>query len=199
MDDARPTPDSPAPDVLMAWADRAATEGPYPAWLIAELRSDHAGETGAVRIYRGAAVLTRDPDARADIARHLAHEQVHLDAMDRLLPPKHRSRLLGLWRLAGWMLGLTGALFGARGHHVTVEAVETFVDEHYGAQIERLERDGGFPATLEVLKICRADEVAHRDEAAEGLGPQRRGAFARAWAWIVGTGSKAAVVAARRI
>ena len=32
-----------------------------PAWLEAELRSDHAGETGAVLIYRGILAFSRDP------------------------------------------------------------------------------------------------------------------------------------------
>jgi len=33
---------------------------PFPAWLVAELRSDHAGEVGAVEIYRGALAATED-------------------------------------------------------------------------------------------------------------------------------------------
>ena len=32
-----------------------------PAWLIGELRSDHAGETGAVMIYRGILAFCKDP------------------------------------------------------------------------------------------------------------------------------------------
>ena len=44
----------------------------YPRWLTAELRSNHAGELGAVMIYRGILAGSTDPVLRAFAEEHLA-------------------------------------------------------------------------------------------------------------------------------
>jgi ubiquinone biosynthesis monooxygenase Coq7 len=44
--------------IAPALPDIAISE--MPAWLIGELRSDHAGETGAVMIYRGILAFCKD-------------------------------------------------------------------------------------------------------------------------------------------
>jgi ubiquinone biosynthesis monooxygenase Coq7 len=171
----------------------------WPAWLVGELRSDHAGETGAVRIYDGILAVSRDPAVRDFATRHRATEQGHLDLLEDLLPPAEHSRLLPVWRVAGWLTGALPALFGPRAVFATVDAVETFVDHHYRAQTERLAREGILPAIHALLEKCREEEVHHRDEAREaGEGPAY-GPVLRAWAWVVGSGSAAAVAAAKRI
>ncbi|WP_337877038.1 demethoxyubiquinone hydroxylase family protein [Elioraea sp.] len=187
----RPTPHRPAPPRT----DRAS----LPPWLVAELRSDHAGETGAVMIYRGILAVSRDPAVRDFAERHKATEQGHLDLLDALLPPSDRSRLLPLWRLAGWLTEALPALFGPRAVFATIDAVESFVDHHYQAQIDRLDAERILPGIRALLEQCRIEEVHHRDEAREaGEGP-RYGAALRLWGRIVGAGSAAAVAAARRI
>jgi ubiquinone biosynthesis monooxygenase Coq7 len=171
----------------------------FPAWLVGELRSDHAGETGAVCIYNGILAVSRDPAVRDFAQRHRATEQGHLDLLEGLLPPADRSRLLPIWRVAGWLTGALPALFGPRAVFATVDAVETFVDHHYRAQTDRLAAEGIFPDIHALLERCREEEVHHRDEAREaGEGP-RYGPVLRAWAWVVGSGSAAAVAAAKRI
>ncbi|NIM27417.1 MAG: demethoxyubiquinone hydroxylase family protein, partial [Gammaproteobacteria bacterium] len=70
-----------------------------------------------------------------------------------------------LWRMAGFTTGALPALFGARAVYVTIDAVETFVDGHYGAQIEALGARPEWRALRALLDACRADERAHRDEA----------------------------------
>jgi ubiquinone biosynthesis monooxygenase Coq7 len=185
------TLDRPAPPR----SDRAA----LPPWLVAELRSDHAGETGAVMIYRGILAVSRDPAVRDFAARHKATEQGHLDLLDGLLPPADRSRLLPLWRLAGWLTGALPALFGPRAVFATIDAVESFVDHHYQAQIDRLDAERILPEIRALLERCRLEEVHHRDEAREaGEGP-RYSAALRLWGRIVGAGSAGAVAAAKRI
>lgn len=168
-----------------------------PAWLIADLRSDHAGETGAVWIYRGILAVARDPGLRAFAERHKQTEQGHLDLLEEVLPPADRSRLLPLWRVAGFLTGFLPALFGPRAVYATIDAVESFVDHHYQDQLDRLDAAGIHPALRALLAECQADEIHHRDEAREAAGPPP-GALLRAWAWLVGAGSKAAVAAARR-
>ncbi len=54
-----------------------------PAWLLGELRSDQAGETGAVAIYRGILWVSKDASIRRFAEHHLLTEQDHLQK-DRL-------------------------------------------------------------------------------------------------------------------
>lgn len=177
-----------------------------PDTLVADLRTDHAGETGAVWIYRGVLAVARDPSLRAFAARHGETEASHLLRIEATLPPPARSRLLPIWRLAGFATGALPALFGPRAVHATIEAVETFVDRHYGAQIERIDRldprgeDPQLQSLRALLDDCRRDEVAHRDEAAAfaAAGPTP-GPAMRAWLKAVGAGSEVAVAICRRI
>jgi ubiquinone biosynthesis monooxygenase Coq7 len=149
-------------------------------------------------IYRGILAVSRDASVRAFSERHKATEQGHLDLLEALLPPGQRSRLLPLWRIAGWLTGAIPALFGPRAVYATIDAVETFVDHHYQAQIDRLDAEGIHPDIRALLEHCRVEEVHHRDEA-RGLGDAPPGALLRFWSWLVGAGSAAAVSAARRL
>lgn len=165
-----------------------------------ELRSDHAGETGAVWIYRGIAAVARrrgDDALRAFARRHGDTEAEHLRLVEAWLPAARRSRLLGPWRLAGWLTGALPALAGAHAVHATIAAVESFVDRHYQRQIDHLRAHGGPAGLLPLLERCQADERHHRDEAAALAGP-RTGWTLRAWCALVGLGSAAAVRVARR-
>ena len=77
----------------------------YSLWLERELRSDHAGETGAVWIYRGVIAARPELILRQFCLRHLETEKRHLEKMNMLLEPKSRSALLPLWRAAGFLTG----------------------------------------------------------------------------------------------
>ena len=118
--------------------------------------------------------------------------------MEDIIPHHHRTRLLPIWRVMGWLTGAIPALFGRQAVFATIEAVETFVDHHYEQQIVRLEPGGKFDALRQMLADCQADEVSHRDEAAK-LALPTRSVLMRLWSYVVGAGSAAAVVAAKRI
>ncbi|WP_241516871.1 demethoxyubiquinone hydroxylase family protein [Roseateles puraquae] len=173
------------------------TPSAMPAWLVADLRSDQAGEIGAVWIYRGVLAVSRDPALRGFAQRHLATEQRHLGLIEACLPDAHHSRLLPLWRLAGWLTGALPALFGPRAVYATIAAVETFVDQHYQVQVDRLAGEVAWAPLRELLDGCRRDEVDHRDEAAAQAG--RPGLLMRAWCRVVGTGSALAVSVCRHV
>lgn len=170
-------------------------------FLERELRSDHAGETGAVFIYRGIVAVARwrrDDELLAFANHHGRTEAEHLSLIEAWLPVQQRSVLLVPWRLAGWLTGALPALLGRRAVYGTVAAVETFVDHHYQQQIDHLRQHGGPDGLLELLVRCQADEVHHRDEAA-GLGGGALPWGLRLWCGLVGAGSAAAVVVARRM
>ncbi len=187
-----------------------------PRALLRELRTDHAGETGAVMIYRGVLAVTRDPALQHFARHHLHTEQRHLELVEQVVPAGGRSRLLPLWRLSGWLTGALPALFGPRAVYATIQAVETFVDRHYAAQVSmidgwlarpedceggRAEADAARAALVplrELLERCRLDEVAHRDDAGSRWDGHSRGLLAL-WCHAVGRGSEAAVGLCRHI
>ena len=178
-----------------------ADAGPVPARRLSARRTDHAGEAGAVMIYRGILASTRDAAVSRFAQGHLAAEAQHLAAIEQLLAPRQRSRLLPLWRGAGWLTGALPAWVGPRAVFATIEAVETFVDRHYTEQIEAIDRldPGRAHATLQALRAqlhaFRADEVDHRDDAAARFDRQAASAspLLRLWIWAVGAGSRGAV------
>ncbi|MDE8348523.1 MAG: demethoxyubiquinone hydroxylase family protein [Acidocella sp.] len=166
--------------------------------LAGDLRSDHAGEAGAVAIYIGILAVCRDPEIRQFATAHLATEREHLAHMEALLQPAQRSLLLPIWRVAGWLTGALPALVSSRAVYATIDAVETFVDQHYEDQVRKLPSDGPGGVLRSLLVACQADEVHHRDEA-RGARPGSDGILLRSWQWLVEAGSALAVSAARRI
>ena len=151
-----------------------------PRWLQAELRSDHAGETGAVWIYRGILHFARDPELRAFAGAHLQTEQEHLALFDGWMPGPMTSALLPAWRVSGWTLGVLSLLGGRDGVYATIEAVETFVVEHYQQQLDRLARERAHPEVAAALERCLRDEDHHREDAQERR-TRSPGPLARAW------------------
>lgn len=170
----------------------------YPPWLVNDLRSDHAGETGAVWIYNGILSVSRDRDLIGFATRHQMTEKSHLVALRSVLPPEDRTVLLPVWRVAGWLTGAFPSLFGAKAVHATIDAVETFVDEHYQKQIDKLRENNLYPDLLELLEKCQLDEVEHRDEARE-LAGEKLGRIVTLWCKLVQSGSRGAVALSRRI
>ena len=167
-----------------------------PPTLVADIRTDHAGETGAVWIYKGILAVSRNPEIRAFAGEHLQTEQRHLKAMNALLPVFRRSWLLVPWRIAGFITGALPALLGPSAVYRTIAAVETFVNLHYQEQIDKLNALGTHPALKAQLIEFQLDECAHRDEAASKT-TKPGGLIARLWVGAIGSGSKVAVTLAR--
>jgi ubiquinone biosynthesis monooxygenase Coq7 len=135
------------------------------------LRVDHAGELGAVSIYRGQrAVLGQAPGReriQGQLAEMEAHEAEHLARFDRLLTERRvrPTALAPVWRLAGFAIGAGTALLGEKAAHACTEAVETVIEEHYAGQVAELsERE---PELAAELAKFRDEELAHRDMAVE--------------------------------
>lgn len=170
-----------------------------PAHVVADLRTDHAGEVGAVCIYKGVLMFSRDSALRDFAQHHLATELKHLMRVKEWLPPEHFSRLLPVWKLAGFLTGALPALFGPRAVYATIESVETFVDRHYEVQVQDLKSHPELLLLRQTLQECQADEVAHRDEAAASRGSLKMGFFLRIWCALVSMGSRNAVAVCRHI
>lgn len=136
------------------------------------LRVDHAGEYGAVAIYRGQlAVFERRPGHKrivGQLAEMAGQEQAHLDAFDKLLADGNvrPTALSPVWNAAGFALGAATALLGEKAAHACTEAVETVIEEHYGDQVAELETTGDAQLAARLSQF-RDEEVAHKTLATE--------------------------------
>jgi len=169
--------------------------------LVQALRSDQAGETGAVWIYRAMRLFRHDSATVDLIQEHLAQESQHLDEVNAILPRSKHSLLVPLWAVAGFVTGLVPAVMGPNWIKHTIVTVETFVDQHYLEQIEFLsvyDADlAGITVNnqqqlIDILKKLRFDEIRHRQDALGDviITPSRS---LKLWCKLVDTGSKAAV------
>jgi 3-demethoxyubiquinol 3-hydroxylase len=176
-----------------------------------ELRSDHAGELGAVQIYRGILAVTRNEPLQMFARHHMATEAQHLEKIELWVPPARRSRLLVAWSIAGWLTGAVPALFGPKAVYRTIEAVETFVDQHYQAQLNMIDRMPVDAVRLQLralLAQCQQDEINHRDEAnqcavnssvSSSSVSSSAGLIMKCWLYCVSQGSAVAVQLAKRL
>ena len=161
------------------------------------IRVDHAGEYGAVQIYRGQlSVLGRG--AKGAVLRHmLAQEEEHAKTFAGLIADRRvrPTALLPLWHVAGYALGAVSAAIGERGAMACTVAVEEAIDEHYAEQAASLPADeAGLRATIERF---RAEELEHRD-----IGLEHEAELAPAYALmsrVIKLGCKVAIAVSERI
>ena len=167
--------------------------------FIGWLRSDHAGETGAVWIYKGASLAFWSENIRKMALEHGETEKQHLVVMNHLLPDKEKSRLIFLWKIMGFSLGFISSIFGFRTFCFTINVVETFVEKHYGEQVEYLEENKENLALSNVLRVCCEEEVAHKKDAANNYSETKENIFMLVWGSIVESFSNIAVSVAKKI
>jgi len=195
---------------------------PYAPSLLRELRSSHAGELGAVWIYKGASsalhlrrpldnlwIASQELNDQASLfaGDHIIAEQRHLDLFDQLVPSGSRNRLQVVWRVCGWQLGFVPTiLFGPRALFQTVAAVESFVENHYQRQISSVDAlveqgQHQFKPLRDALASCCEDEVHHKEDASDRY--SRAGGsdwfLGRWWRRIVTWGSSLAVEIAKQL
>ncbi len=175
--------------------------GPRAARIGDMLRVDHAGEYGAVAIYRGQrAVFDRLPH-KARMARLLkdmeAGEAYHLETFDRLLAErKVRPTLLApFWNAAGFGLGAATALMGEKAAMTCTEAVEDVIEKHYAEQIEEFGQSE--PQLRETVRQFREDELEHK-HTAEGEGARETPGY-RLLSSAIRLGCRAAIRIAEKI
>jgi 3-demethoxyubiquinol 3-hydroxylase len=132
------------------------------------LKVNHAGEHGAVNIYKGQrlACWWRDAELKADLKELRSHEEMHraIFAAELMRRGRRRCRSYHLCGIGGFCLGLVTGVFGRASIAATTVAVERVVLRHLKEQIELL-RGVDFNATYAIESIVQ-DEQAHHDKAA---------------------------------
>ena len=164
-----------------------------PKFMIKWMRSNHAGETGAVWIYKGAGCIFWNKKIFKMSKEHILTETDHLILMENLLKSDEKSKLLLLWRIMGFVLGFSSALFGYKFFCITVDAVETFVEKHYNEQIDYLLNNNLNYKLAMVLKKCCDEEVEHQQDARSKVFEKDVSKFTNFWKKIVESGSTMAV------
>jgi ubiquinone biosynthesis monooxygenase Coq7 len=137
------------------------------------LKVNHAGEFGAIRIYRAQIAVARllYPDAVAFLEQTLGHEIAHCASFLDAMPARaaRPCRIMALWGNGGYALGLLTALAGRQGIWICTAAVEATVHRHLEDQLRFLaDRD---PGLHDLIRTIRKDELAHLRYATEHLSP----------------------------
>lgn len=140
------------------------------------LRVDHAGETGAIRIYRAqiAVARWRAPDLLPMLEVSLADEIEHRDRFAKAMGQRGimPCRMLPLWWIGGALLGAVTALLGRNAILTCTEAVERTVHAHMNDQITWLRsHDADLAAAISAI---RDQEVSHLDKAIAAGGARPR-------------------------
>ena len=135
------------------------------------LKVNHAGEYGAIRIYRAQMWVAKRlyPDLVAFLEETLGHEIEHCSMFRAAMPSRDARpcRIMSLWGNGGWLLGFATALLGRQGIWICTAAVEGAVHRHLEDQLHFLEaRD----ADLHRL-ICaiQEEELSHLHHAEDRI------------------------------
>ena len=135
------------------------------------IRVDHAGELGAVEIYKGQieAARLRGEDT-AGLEAMQDHEQRHLEYFEMLMRQRKikQTPLIPLWRFAGRALGFVSGLLGKQAMAQVTHSVETVIDAHYQEQIEWA-KSNGEDNMASFMEDFRLDEDEHRQAAEKDL------------------------------
>lgn len=141
------------------------------------LKVNHAGEHGAVNIYRAQAQVSRwlRPRLVDELRALQAHEERHRTIFwtEMQRRGQHRCRSYHLCGLGGWLLGAITGILGPAAIASTTVGVERVVLDHLAEQrILLADLDADAYAAVAAIE---ADERAHHDRAA--------GAVPDAWIW----------------
>lgn len=168
-----------------------------PNFLIPHFRTNHAGETGAVFIYKGILLLSRDQDILDFSTEHLKTEQDHLSEIEKILPANKYSKLLFLWKILGFLTGFIPVILGKKFVYATIFAVESFVEQHYQEQIDMISNDRSLKNLQEFINKLMHDEIDHKEQALEKIG--KLNFLHNIWGLIVRFGSVAAVRVSKKL
>jgi ubiquinone biosynthesis monooxygenase Coq7 len=145
------------------------------------MKVDHAGEHGAICIYRAQIWLARwrAPEMVEELAEFLVHERRHRALFGAELARRGRRRCKSyhFCGLGGFALGALTGLLGRRAIAATTVAIETVVLRHMHEQVAELAESD--PAAADTLRDVIRDEQAHHDLS------DRRLASPRGWPRVI--------------
>ena len=168
-----------------------------PSYLIPYFRSNHAGETGAVYIYRAIKMFNNDRKIKSFANNHFQTETRHLKLIEKILDPQKRSKLILLWKIAGFFTGLIPSILGKKFIYSTIYYVESFVEKHYEEQIQILKKKNNHKDLKKILIDLMGDEVSHKNESLESISNLKF--YHKLWGKLISSGSNLAVEISKKI
>lgn len=148
------------------------------------LKVNHAGEYGAIRIYRAQIWVSKRlyPDVVPFLEETRGHEIEHCALFGGAMPARNARpcRVMSLWGNGGYILGFLTALMGRQGIWVCTAAVESAVHRHLEDQVAFLRtRD---PELRDLILGIQDEELGHLNHAEENI-------VANGWGWRLLRGS----------
>ena len=165
------------------------------------IRVDHAGESGAIKIYEGQLLalntFVKDENLKKTIEKMKNHEKEHLDFFNKEIKKRKikPTKLLPIWDLLGIGLGFSSAMMGKKAAMLCTASVEEVIDKHYQNQLDQLHSDE--KSLKKKIKKFRDDELHHKDIAYK-QGASKKG-FYSIFDKIIKTGSKVAINISEKI
>lgn len=131
------------------------------------LKVNHAGEYGAIRIYRTQIMLAKlfYPSIVKHLQKMCSHEVNHCRLFSDAMPSRNAKpcRLMFLWSYGGRVLGFVTGLFGKKAVWVCTAAIEKTVHRHLDEQLNYLkDRD---QELFHLIQSIQAEELQHLDHA----------------------------------
>ena len=130
------------------------------------LKVNHAGEHGAVQIYRAQMLVARYwmPALMLQLQSFRGDEERHREIFWQAIVRRSGVKCRSHWLCAvgGWVLGFVSALFGVRGVMACTYAVESVVVVHLHEQLAFLKSQSDGDA-FETVQAILKDEENHRD------------------------------------
>ncbi|MEO8142338.1 MAG: demethoxyubiquinone hydroxylase family protein [Sphingomicrobium sp.] len=135
------------------------------------LRVDHAGEQGAICVYRAqwlVAGLTA-PSMRGRLADYLVHEKRHRSMLGAAMLHRglDRAPTYAICSVGGYLLGATTAMLGRRSIAATTIALESVVVRHLKQPRAELATDD--PAVANLITRIVEDEAMQHDRSLDEM------------------------------
>jgi 3-demethoxyubiquinol 3-hydroxylase len=135
------------------------------------LKVNHAGEYGAIRIYRAQIFMARIfyPELVDFLEETLSHEINHCEMFRAAMRTREARpcRVMALWGNGGYLLGGFAALFGRQGVWICTAAVEGAVHRHLDAQLDFLKDKD--VALQDLILGIQAEELSHLNHAEDRI------------------------------
>ena len=130
------------------------------------LKVNHAGEYGAINIYRSQIFLSKIfmKDLVPTLEGFLADEKRHLEIFWKEIQARNgiKCKSIILCGAGGYVMGLISSLLGRNGIMACTWAVESVVINHLQNQLKYLEEKND-KAAYEAVKSILDDEINHKD------------------------------------
>lgn len=149
----------------LAPGDDSALTATDKAEAAAMMRVNHAGEIAAQALYRGQALLCREPELRTALLQAASEEHEHLAWCQQRVRHlgEQTSRLAPAWYAGSFTIGLLAGLAGDRFSLGFLAETERQVTDHLNSHLETLpQRDA---ASRQIVERMRDDEIAHGEDA----------------------------------